>query len=166
MFILPKSYFIVQGVGEADLSKINAFDNALYDAGIANYNWVCVSSILPFDTVEDKNKKLPRAGCILFCIMSRIDGVKGDQISAAIGIAKVIDQKNNKKLGLVMESTSRESKEKHLQILLTNELKEMCELRKLRIIEFRIEQSTFLEVKKEYGTALAVVVFNDYEFIT
>ena len=166
MFILPKSYFIVQGVGEDDLSQVNAFDNALYDAGIANYNWVCISSILPFDTVDDKSKKLPKVGSILFCVMSRVDGIKEDQINAGIAIAKVIDEKNYKKFGLVIEGTSKEVKGKNLKTLLTNKIEEMCRLRKMKIVEFKIEQSRFLEVKKKYGTALAMVVFNDYEFIT
>jgi len=166
MILVPKSYFIVHGVGEDDLSWLNAFDNALDDAGITNYNWVCVSSILPFNTEEDKSKSLPKEGSILFCVMSRIDGVKGNQISAAIAVAKVIDEKKFKKFGLVVESTSKEAKEKNMELLLTNKLEEMCRLRKMKIIEFKIEHSRLLKIKKKYGTALAVVVFNDYELIT
>jgi len=166
MILIPKSYFIVQGVGESDLSKINAFDNALNDAGIANYNWVCVSSILPFSAEEDKSKSLPKEGSILFCVMSRIDGVRGNQISAAIAVARVIDEKKYKRFGLVVESTSKEAKGKNLELLLTNKIREMCRLRKTKIVEFKIEQSKLLKIKKKYGTALAVVVFNDYEFIT
>lgn len=39
-------YTLVSGVGSGN-TELNAFDNALYNAGVGNYNLIKVSSILP-----------------------------------------------------------------------------------------------------------------------
>ena len=43
---LYKNYTIVSGVGKG-LTSLSAFDNALLNAGVGDYNLVKVSSILP-----------------------------------------------------------------------------------------------------------------------
>jgi len=165
MVLLPRSYFVVQGIAEDNLSQVNAFDRALYDAGIANYNLVCVSSILPFDILEDKTKKLPKEGSILFCVMSRIDGVKNEQVIAGIAIAKIIDRRGNRKFGLIVEGSSKDTKVINLGKLLTKKVEKMSRLRKTKIIELKKNQSRCLKIKKNYGTALVVAIFNDYELM-
>jgi len=165
MVLLPRSYFVVQGIGEDNLSQVNAFDRALYDAGIANYNLVCVSSILPFNILEDEAKKLPKEGSILFCVMSRIDGVKNEQVVGGIAITKIIDRKGNRKFGLIVEGSSKDAKGTKFGKLLTSKVEKMSRLRKTKLIELKINQSRCLKIKKNYGTALVVVVFNDYELV-
>lgn len=160
MIIIPKSYFVVSGAGEDEISHINSFDKALSDAGIANYNWVPVSSILPSNIVEDKTKTLPDEGSILFCVMSRVDGIRGEQIKAGIAVAEGIDE-NNKRFGFVVEGSSKEG-QFELRSLLVNKLEVMARIRNMKILKQNILESSVLKIKQKYGTAIAVVVFNSY----
>ena len=49
---LPKYFFVTGGTALSPVSTLNAFDEALMKAGIAQCNLVPVSSILPADAVE------------------------------------------------------------------------------------------------------------------
>ncbi|MEA2004344.1 MAG: pyruvoyl-dependent arginine decarboxylase [archaeon] len=74
------------GTGKTELS---AFDKALHDAGIANYNIITLSSIIPPDTevipeMPDINKD--EYGHKLYAILNRKTGTeKGDDACAGLG---------------------------------------------------------------------------------
>ncbi len=89
---------IVTGKDEGP-SKLNAFDNALTDAGIGDVNLIKVSSMLAGNAKIEKLPKL-KAGAMVNCVLSEITSDKaGDEITAVIAVAI------GENLGCVVETT-------------------------------------------------------------
>ena len=89
---------IVSGKDEGP-TRLNAFDNALTDAGIGDVNLIKVSSMLGKNT---RVKKLPKlkAGAMVNCVLSSVTSSKpGDTITAVVAVAI------GEKLGCVVETT-------------------------------------------------------------
>lgn len=93
--LLPKKIFFTKGVGRHK-EQLTSFELALRDAGIAPYNLVTVSSILPPNVeVISKNEGLPhlKHGQILFVVMSRIAANEPNRlIAASVGAAIPADK--------------------------------------------------------------------------
>ncbi len=87
MIPLPTRFCVVSGKATSDISGLNAFDQALVCAGIAEANLVPVSSILP-KGIRLCNKAEIERGAITFCVLAREDGEAGKTISA--GLAYVL----------------------------------------------------------------------------
>lgn len=88
--MIPTKFFLTKGVGLAK-ERLSSFELALRNAGIAQFNLVSVSSILP-----PSCKKLPREkgltflkpGEIVHCVMARNETNEPNRlISASIGCA-------------------------------------------------------------------------------
>ena len=89
---------IVSGKDEGP-TKLNAFDNALSDAGIGDVNLIKVSSMLAGNAEIEKLPKL-KAGSMINCVLSEITSDNpGDEITAVIAVA-IGDE-----LGCVVETT-------------------------------------------------------------
>ena len=95
MPLVPKKVFFVKGKG-FHKSKLAAFEQALRDAGIAKYNLVNVSSILPPYCIEiNKEEGLNqlRPGQVIFAVLARADSNEYNRlICASIGVAKPADK--------------------------------------------------------------------------
>ncbi|MEW6222644.1 MAG: arginine decarboxylase, pyruvoyl-dependent [Candidatus Hadarchaeota archaeon] len=90
MNLVPRYLFFTRGVGHHK-DKLRSFEYALENAGIAKYNLVSVSSIIPpgckIITREEGLSHL-RAGQILFGVFARCDSDERRRlISASIGCA-------------------------------------------------------------------------------
>jgi len=103
MSMVPKQCFLTRGVGR-HREKLTSFEEALRRAGIANFNLVTVSSILPPHLIIEArefgiNSLSP--GEIVFCVMSRL-GTQGfgRQIAVSCGLAL---PKDNSKHGYISE---------------------------------------------------------------
>lgn len=88
---VPKYYFLTKGVGK-NKEKLNSFEAALRDAGIASYNIIRVSSILPPGCKLIKNKKslekMLHPGQVIYCVMSDESTNEPYRlIAASIGVA-------------------------------------------------------------------------------
>ena len=105
---IPRFVFFTKGVG-IHKDKLNAFELALRVAGIAPYNLVKVSSILPPRCriiSKEKGLEMLSHGQLLPVVLARISTNKpGERISAAIGIAK---PKTTDKFGYIAEYSSNE----------------------------------------------------------
>jgi len=92
---VPKKVFFTKGVG-THKDKLTSFELALRDAGIAKYNLVTVSSILPpFCENVSKAKGLPMLndGEIVFVVLSRNESNEHNRlISASVGAAVPADR--------------------------------------------------------------------------
>jgi arginine decarboxylase len=92
---IPEKIFLTKGVG-VHKERLASFELALRDAGIASYNLVYVSSIVPPNCiVSPRNEllQLLKSGQILFCVMSRIDTNEPNRLmAAAIGMALPYDR--------------------------------------------------------------------------
>ncbi len=85
MWEFPKAISLVAGAGEGR-TELNAFDRALMDAGVANLNFVKVSSIMPPGA---RVVPLPRIfpGMIVPAVYVQIVGhVPGERIAAALAV--------------------------------------------------------------------------------
>lgn len=58
-------YIHIAGGTGMGLTKLSAFDSALFDAGIANYNLIRLSSVIPPETTVVLHKKTPIPGHVL-----------------------------------------------------------------------------------------------------
>ena len=147
---------IVSGKDEGP-TKLNAFDNALSDAGIGDVNLIKVSSMLGEKTEIENLPKL-KAGAMVNCVLSQITSDNpGDKITAVIAVA-IGDS-----LGCVVE-TKGVNKPKNK---LLNEAKEMVtymmDKRDVEIKELHIESST--TVVKDIASVVASVVYLKNEII-
>ena len=92
---VPKKVFFTKGVG-THKDKLTSFELALRDAGIAKYNLVTVSSILPpFCEIISSSKGLTMLhdGEIVFVVMSRNESNEHNRlISASVGAAIPADR--------------------------------------------------------------------------
>ena len=86
MFRVPEGFCVTSGKGVNKISELNAFDLALLDAGIAEYNLVRVSSVLSSGIRKLDSLDLPR-GAVLHCVLAQMNGDEGETISAGIAYA-------------------------------------------------------------------------------
>ncbi|MCX6817531.1 MAG: arginine decarboxylase, pyruvoyl-dependent [Candidatus Aenigmarchaeota archaeon] len=88
--MIPAKVFFVKGVG-VHKDKLASFEAALRQAGIAPFNLVNVSSILPPKcevVTRDHGLKYLNPGEVVFCVMARTDTNEPNRlISVAIGLA-------------------------------------------------------------------------------
>ena len=80
--MIPKAFFVTEGKALSKVSRLNTFDLALKEAGIAQCNLVKVSSIIPPNCREIKLKEIP-VGSITYTVISKVEGKK-ETISAGL----------------------------------------------------------------------------------
>jgi len=108
----PKNFFIVAatGVGKTEL---NAFDKALFEAGISEYNLVKVSSIIPPGAKETHILELPKGSYLPIAYGAITCSEEGTIITAAIAVGLPEDENL---CGVIMEFagyiSEEEAKEK------------------------------------------------------
>lgn len=153
----PKRFFVTSGKAVSSISNLNAFDTALWRAGIAQCNLVSVSSILPAEAKEVSPFPIT-PGTITFAVLSRMDGLAGQTICAGIAWGWTM---NGEGLGygLVAEDHGYKSEEA-LRLELRLKLREMAEVRGVKLTDekFRIEHLKVPE--KRYGCVLTALVYD------
>src|SRR2546425_6494063 len=83
MLPLPTKFFVTSGKAVSKVSDLNAFDEALQNAGLAEQNIVSVSSVLPIGIKAVRRRDLPM-GAITHCVLAQQRGGEGETISAGI----------------------------------------------------------------------------------
>lgn len=85
MWSIPKAVSVVAGAGEG-ATDLNAFDQALMDAGIANLNFLRVTSIFPLGAkIVPMRPFTP--GMLMPAVYARISRhTPGERIAAAVGV--------------------------------------------------------------------------------
>lgn len=149
---LPKEAWIVKGKGESNTSRTNAWDNALLNSSIGNFNFVKYTSILPKNIKFRDFRKELIPGQEIKIISSVFYGERNDRITAGIGYGFI------NKCGLVIE-TGGKYKENELKIKLRNMLEEMAKNRKTKLTNVKIETNV-LNVKKKFGCVFVGIIFN------
>lgn len=144
---------IVSGKDEGP-TKLNAFDNALSDAGIGDVNLIKVSSMLSGNTEIGKLPKL-KAGAMVNCVLSEITSdTPGDEITAVVAVAI------GEELGCVVEASGTNKTQKELIDEADFMVKYMMEKRGVEIKDLIIESST-TTVKEIASVVASVVYLND-----
>src|SRR2546421_10745871 len=83
MLPLPTKFFVTSGKAVSKVSDLNAFDEALQNAGLAEQNIVSVCSVLPIGIKAVRRRDLPMAA-ITHCVLAQQRGGEGETISAWI----------------------------------------------------------------------------------
>ena len=147
---------IVSGKDEGP-TKLNAFDNALSNAGIGDVNLIKVSSMLAGNAEIVKLPKL-KAGAMVNCVLSEITSDKpGDQITAVIAVAI------GEELGCVVETTGINKDADDLLDEAKMMVEYMMEKRDIEIKDLLIESST--AVVENIASVVASVIYLNDEII-
>ena len=146
----PNRFFVSKGTGESETSTLNSFDAALQNAGVLNCNLVPVSSIIPQHC--PKLRRVPHlpAGIILHCVLARLDGHKGDTLSAALAYGISPEH------GIVAEMTSHESAQ-HVRKQTEARLLEMAEMRNMSLTEKAVVSTSIPKVETAFATVVVVL---------
>jgi arginine decarboxylase len=156
--MIHSKFFLTKGKAVSSTSQLNAFDSALRIAGIDQCNLVQVSSILPENAKESKLTKIP-PGAITFCVLSKMDGVSGDLISAGVGYAICHDKKRGKEYGIVTEDHGYKDPA-YIEDELMRKLHEMAEARNMKIKRAKTVIEHIKTVpKNKYGSAIVALVY-------
>ena len=141
---------IVSGKDEGP-TKLNAFDNALIDAGIGDVNLIKVSSMLA-GNVEIVDLPTLKAGSMVNCVLSEITSdVKGEEITAVIALAI------GEELGCVVETTGRDKNPDELVEEAKFMANYMMEKRGVEIRDLIVESST--ATVENIASVIASVVY-------
>lgn len=146
---VPKNYMIVKGIGKSRYPLV-AFDNALRNAGIGDYNLVKVSSIIPANCKRSATIDLSR-GSIVYCAYSTITISNGDQGKVGVAIAFPSSKEEN---GVIFECSHEENPELALR--------EMCNEamynRNKQISDLQVLVQEAIGEKDVFVSAVAAVV--------
>lgn len=132
-------------------SKLNAFDNALLNAGIGDVNLIKVSSIIPKGS---KFVELPNleAGSMTNCVLAHAtSNNKGDVITAAVAVATSDD------FGCVVENSAINEDPEYVKKKAVFMVKEMMKIRKMKINEIIVEIKS--HVVLDEGSVVAAIVY-------
>ena len=99
MFTKATHYFLVSGAADG-FTELNAFDQALLDAGVGDTNLVRMSSILPPDCTRVEPFELPYGNLVPVAYASMSSSAPGTWVSAAVAAAIPMDAHLP---GLIME---------------------------------------------------------------
>lgn len=141
---------IVSGKDEGP-TKLNAFDNALSDAGIGDVNLIKVSSMLGPNTQIQELPEL-KAGSMVNCVLSEITSDNpGDEITAVIAVAI------GEELGCVVETTGINKSPEELKTEAEFMVTYMMEKREVEIKELIVKNAT--ATVKNIASVVASVVY-------
>lgn len=99
MLPYPQNFTISSGVATSRYQMV-AFDAALIDAGISNYNLLRVSSILPVGCRQTAVVDKKEGSALLVAYGTISSNVSGQTIASAIGVGIPED---NSRVGVIME---------------------------------------------------------------
>jgi len=99
----PTHFFLCAGHAEGE-TPLNAFDNALRDAGVHNVNLIRLSSILPPAVAQSDVVSLPPGAYVPIAYGTIHSAISKEMISAAVAAAVPADAGNP---GVIMEYSAR-----------------------------------------------------------
>ncbi len=150
LWTIPRAITAVAGAGEGS-TALNAFDHALMDAGIADLNFLKVTSICPEGArVVPMRPYTP--GMLMPAVYTRINGhIPGERIAASVGIG--IGAGSH---GLIMEYAHTGSAENAEQIV-RRMVEEGMATRGLETVEIVVAARE--HVVQRTGCVVAAVLF-------
>ena len=83
---IPRHFFFTSGIGKSDVGiETGSFDDALFNASIADTNIMKYTSVLPRESSKIKRSEASlHHGAVLECIMAQANGNTGDVLTAGI----------------------------------------------------------------------------------
>lgn len=158
-FFLPKKFFVTSGVGLSEESVLNAFDEALMKARIAQCNLVSVSSIIPPDCEQISFAEIT-PGTITFAVLCRMDGRDGETIGVGIGWCWGEKAGKKESYGIVAEDHGYKNPEE-IEKAVRQKLKRMAKVRDLTIDEGKINvrMESLVVPKNTIGSVVVAFVY-------
>lgn len=159
---IPKDFFITTGKGQSDITvHAGSLHLAMVDAGVAFYNIMPYTSILPAIATEVDRPLAYVHGSVLEVIWAVATAERGEQATAGIIYGWLYDRQTGSKFGgLVCEYNGALSEEEagaqlyeSLQELYSNGFEERYELKEIRLI------TDSLVPEKKYGSVIIVLGF-------
>lgn len=105
--------YICAGVGRGE-TLLTAFDQALRNAGVGDYNLLKVSSIVPPGAKVSQTIEVPKGSLLPIAYGSISSTDKGEVISAAVSVALPVDETQ---VGVIMEFSGYTSEERAREIV-------------------------------------------------
>lgn len=130
---VAKKFFLTSGSACSDTEK-GAMQRALIKAGINQANIIEISSVLDPDAVELVNydtKQIPHAA-FAKCVFAHHKGMKGENISAGVGVAWMINKEGVRKAYVVEASGYMDISEVKKEVMLS--LVDLAEAENLQIV--------------------------------
>lgn len=149
---LPKHYKIVSGSGESKF-PLAAFDKALRNAGIGDFNLVKVSSILPAHCIYSEEITLA-PGSIIYAAYASVTITKGENGQTAVAVATAENSDEN---GVIFETSSKENLE-NCEILVENMCNEAMEERNRKIEKIEKSSQKIFATSEMFVSAISAVV--------
>lgn len=150
---------LTSGTGEGT-TELAAFDKALHDAGIAHYNLVKISSVIPEGSeieVSKINPGIEEYGRILFVVMAeKREYRKGKRACAGLGW---VQDKDGRGLFVEHEGNSEEQVKNSIEETLTS----MQEYREQEFGEIKYK-ITGVDCNDKPGCALVAAVYKSIEW--
>jgi arginine decarboxylase len=145
---------IVSGKDEGP-TKLNAFDNALSDAGIGDVNLIKVSSMLAGNAeIVDLPELQP--GAMVNCVLSQVTSdIPGEEITAVVALAI------GEQLGCVVEASGRDENPDEIVAKARQMVTYMMEKRGVEIKKMIVKSSN--ATVKNTASVVASVVYIDTE---
>ena len=172
---IPQSYFMTTGVGQSnegagiDHWETCAYDLALLDARIGNFNIIKYTSVIPKDAYEIdivEAEKYFQHGAVMESIMAQVNGVKGEVICAGVGRMHV--SKDGVLIGGFAVEYEGHCSESQAEKYLEQDLQKLFKRRYGDDPFYKIEDMNYttrsLIVDDNYGTVLVAICFVSYIF--
>jgi len=154
---------VVKGTGEAS-TPLSAFDAALNDAGVCNYNLITLSSVIPPGTkvVKTDRYETPDShwGHKLYCVMAEERcNEAGKFIAAGVGWYQLDDGR-----GLFVEhhliGDTRLAVESELLFRIKNSLMDLCRFRDIEFEKKRLKMEVSIDkVSNKPSSVLVIAVY-------
>ena len=146
----PQYYSVVSGQGTSNYALV-AFDNALRQAGIGDYNLVKVSSILPPGCIYKEHINLEK-GSIMYAAYATATVIEGEMKVTAVAAAIPEDDKKN---GVIFEHvTETQDAEKKVRDMCL----EAMNNRNRSIKEIKSSSLTIYGEKDKYVCSISAIV--------
>lgn len=152
MTFLPEKFILRSSIGRSN-HRLGAFDDALLEAGIGNYNLIKVSSILPPKCILRKEITLAKGALLPSAYASIFSSDIGTTISAAVAVGIPIDPSSN---GVIMEYSAFTS-ENETEATVRTYVKQAMMARGLAIKEIISVSSEVTVASNEMYCAFATV---------
>lgn len=146
----PPNMVILAAASAEGGSELNAFDNALLKAGIANWNLVRVSSILPPGAEVTYEVPFIEKGSLVPVVLAKITSTsEGEEIAAVVAVGV------GEEFGVIMEHTGRGRRVK-LEEEARRKVEEAFNVRNMKLKKLHIISSEH-KVEK-IGCAIAAAI--------
>lgn len=154
--------YVTSGIGEGK-TPLSAFDAALKNAGVHNFNLIILSSVIPPKSVIKLRKfkaKLEDWGSKLYVVKAEIRSRQsGMHIGSALGWYQMKDGK-----GVFVEheaiGETKEAVESTLKEEVNNSLHDLCRIRQLSVVEKQLKMKMCIaKVTDQPTSALVIAVY-------